>query len=134
MRTNRKGHAIELLCETCDQPYAEIFPDRLSVYSFHFGRYHASGFPLGELEKVRSVAESGDYLEIKCSACNLLPCAIVQAQRLTLTTKHKAQHWQVHSNALTLDDIAQICMMIGPSDVILPTELDVPLAQIEQAS
>jgi hypothetical protein len=123
MRTRRKGHAVELLCETCDQHYAEVFPDRFVVYSSHFGKSHTSGLGLEEMQKVYEVAQSGNYLRLECT-CNQLACAVVQLNRLTITTKHKAQTWQTHSNALTLEDIAEICRMIDASDAILPGELN----------
>ena len=126
MKTRRKGHALELLCEICDQCVAEIYRDRFAVYSFHFGKWHTSGFGLEEMQAVYKVAQSDRYLKLKCATCNQLPCAVVQLHRLTITTKHKAQNWQTHPNALTLEDIEEICRIIGQSDVILSDELDVP--------
>lgn len=125
MRTRRKGHSIELLCETCDQHYAEVFLDRFVVYSSHFGKSHTSGLGFEEMQKVYDVAQSGNYLRLECT-CNQLPCAVVQLHRLTITTKHKAQTWQTHSNALTLEDIAEICRMISQSDDTITTVLDAP--------
>ncbi len=125
MKTRRTRHSIELPCCICDQPYAEVFRGQLAVYSSHFGKPHASAFSLKELKGVLEVVQAGNYLEVKCGTCNLLPCAVVQRHQLTITTKHKDQTWQTHSNGLTLADIAEICRMIAPTDAILADELDV---------
>ena len=57
MRIRRKGHAFELLCEICDQYFAEVFPDRFVVYSSHFGKPHTSGFGPKEMREVFEVAQ-----------------------------------------------------------------------------
>lgn len=127
MRTKRKTTSLELLCGACDKPYAEVYPDRFIIYSFHDGNTHTSGFALEDFEQVHAVALSGRYLKLPCS-CNQShrPCAVIQSHRLTITIKHKAQPWQPHMNVLTLDEIEDICRMLGRVDVILPDELDAP--------
>ena len=119
LSTKRKGNALELLCSSCDLAYAEVLPDRLLIYSLHYGKSHTSAFDASELRVAYEVAQANGFLKLECS-CGRLPCAVVQFKRLVIKSQHKATNWQTHSNALMLEDLAEICNRISPpNDIIL---------------
>lgn len=125
IKTTRNGKAIELHCETCDQPFAEILPDRFLIYSHHYGKQHTAAYGADEMNRVAQVVESGTFLKLECS-CGLFPCAIVQLGRLVIKSRHKVHGWQTHTNALMPEDVREICSCIGQSGVIIPGELSPP--------
>lgn len=136
LRTRQKGKAEELLCSACDLPYAEILPDRLMVYSLHYGKGHTSAFGAPEIRNIYNIASSGGTLELECS-CGLLPCAGIQSDRLVIQSKHKvpALGWRTHTDALLLEDIAEIYARINQTDDIISDDSNAPvLAEIRQAS
>ena len=116
LRTKRKPHAIELLCEHCGQPFAELYPDRLLLFSFHYGRNHTSAFGAEQMESVYDAALRGEVSKPRCS-CGKQPCAVVQLGGMMIQSKHKIQGVgsQPHSNTLGLEDLERICRYINSS-------------------
>ncbi len=133
LRTRQKGKAVELLCSACDLPYAEILPDRLMVYSLHYGKGHTSAFGVPEIRYIYNIANSGGTLRLMCS-CGLQPCAAIQSDRLVIQSKHQvpAFGWRTHTDALTLEDIGEIYERIGG---IIADDSNAPsLTHMRQAS
>ncbi len=122
-----------MLCDACDHFYAEILPDRLLIYSFHFGKIHMSAFFAADMASVYEAARRGAFLKLEC-ACGQLPCAVIQLGRMLIQSKHKLPGFgsQAHSNALTLEDIGEIYELIGG---IIADDSNAPsLTEIRQAS
>lgn len=67
-----------------------------------------------ELASTYQAAQQGEFLKLVC-ACGQRPCGAIQLGRMTIQSKHKVLRLgsQVHSNTLTLEDIAEIYESIG---------------------
>lgn len=121
MEIKRKGHAQELLCSVCDQMFAQVWPDRLLIFSRHFGDIHTGAVSIPGLTKILNAALANEVLPLDC-ACGRLPSGMVEFGRLIIESQHKVgKKRQKHPNVLMPEDLqALIDYFASNSDTIAP--------------
>ena len=138
MRTKKNGDALGLLCgaEGCNAVYADVFSDRVLVYSFHYGRPHSTPIHADQFAEVAQYAYSGTPASMEC-VCGQLVCVVVTDDQVILESQHRietvaAKSRAVHRNIWRLEEIEQIVIWLGLiSDTIPDVEFD--LAEVRQA-
>lgn len=60
-----KRHPTELRCLICDEMFAEVWPDRLLIFSRHYGRTHTTAFSIPGLTEALRVPLADETQKLK---------------------------------------------------------------------
>ena len=138
LKTKRNGDAIAIYCAAmgCETVYADVFPDRVLVYSFHYGRTHSTPIHAGLFAEMSVLVCEGEPASLKC-VCDQQYCATVGAGQVVVESKHRAgsgsNAGEVHQNVWGIEEIAMICNCLGLITAIIP-EVEIDLDEVQRAS
>lgn len=136
MRTKRNGNAIGLYCEAlgCETVYADIFPDRVLIYSRHYGRLHSTLIFPDIFRDITVLACEGTPRGVEC-ACGQFNCAVVEDGQVAIEARHKITSGRsaIHQNCWGAEELEQIGIWLGLIRDRMPT-VERDLTPIELAS
>lgn len=139
MKIRQNGEAQGLLCgvEGCNVTYADVFSDRMLVYSFHYGRTHSTSMDANHFRAISGYIRDGTPATMQC-VCGLLNCATVGTSQIVFESKHRTEAGkggEVHQNSLDLEEIESISAWFEKnrnSGTVSSVEFD--LDEVRQAS
>lgn len=137
MRIRRNGSAQGLLCgvDGCDAVYADVFSDRVLVYSFHYSRMHSTPIHADQFAEISVLACDGTPANVEC-VCGQLCCAMVGADQVILESQHRIETpagkaRAVHQNIWGLEEIAEISVWLGLIGGTMP-DVEFDLMKVEK--
>lgn len=139
MKTRRNGDAYGLLCgvEGCNAVYADVFPDRVLVYSSHYGRTHSTAIHADQFREISLLACQGTTARMEC-VCGQLDCATVGADQVILESQHRIETpagkaREVHRNIWRLEEIEQIGVLLSLISGTM-SNVEIDLIEVEKVS
>jgi hypothetical protein len=139
MKTRRNGDAVALYCgaQGCETVYADILPDRVLIYSFHYGRQHSTIVSIDLFKEISlAVCGEGEGGAVEC-ACGPQDCATVGTSGVVFESKHRVQTatgsaGEVHVNTWGLEEIEQVGIWLGLMCDTIP-DVDFDLSEVEKS-
>lgn len=126
MRYRRNGDSFDLTCNSCGKCYAQVYPERVVILSFHYGHPHSTPIPAETFKEYVGYAANGEECDIACSTCDRSVIASIESECFVIKTKHRISVngdtiGETHRNVWGIEEIYQISVWLGEFDGRMPS-------------